>query len=151
MPVIWDNSDARHKEFAYDDPWPAQFSQDFDPHSGSDSFYGDQRYENTSVPYGNHPSWHHPASTRFPAGRHQARSHQTSKFLFLILKKGFIKKTWILNELLIKTRTLIELPGAGRFSFGRDCSIINGRACSDFDGRACRIFNGLYFPTIIFL
>jgi hypothetical protein len=40
IPVIWDNYDARHKEFAYDDPRPTQFSQDFDPHRGFNSFYG---------------------------------------------------------------------------------------------------------------
>jgi hypothetical protein len=56
IPVIWDNPKARQEGCAYNNPPQAHFSQDFDTHRGFESFYGDQRYENTSVPYGNHPS-----------------------------------------------------------------------------------------------
>jgi hypothetical protein len=42
IPVIWDNPDARHKGFMYDNPPQAHFSQDFDPQQGFKSFYRDQ-------------------------------------------------------------------------------------------------------------
>jgi hypothetical protein len=56
IPVLWDGPDARHEGFAYDDPPQVHFSQDFDPHQDFESYYRDQRYENATVLYGNHPS-----------------------------------------------------------------------------------------------
>jgi hypothetical protein len=56
IPVVWDDYEARHEEFAYDDPRPAQFSQDFNSHQGFDSFYGDRRY-GLSCPTS--ASWYH--------------------------------------------------------------------------------------------
>jgi hypothetical protein len=111
IPVIWDNPDARHKGFAYDDPRQVHFSQDFYPQRGFESYFGDQLYGNATAPYGNHPSGSFMSdlgvtlASRFPAGHLQA-----GKFSFLTFIKRVYKKTRTLNELLKKTCTLIQLP-----------------------------------------
>jgi hypothetical protein len=55
-PGIGGGPDARREGFAYDEPLQAHFSQGFDPHRGFKSYYGDQRFETATAPYGNHPS-----------------------------------------------------------------------------------------------
>jgi hypothetical protein len=54
IPDIWDGPSARREGFTYKELPQAHFV--FDPRRGFESYYGDQRYENASAPYGNHSS-----------------------------------------------------------------------------------------------